>query len=689
MAKFPRRRETAEDDKRVVLAFDAGCMTCSALARRIEERVGHRLELRSLSSPQVREWRKRALGEDAPWAPTLIELKGREVKAWTGPGMALRLSRSLGPVASWRVMQILGEFGSEAASERWGEHPVAGALARAVSRGQFLKGAGGVVAGAAVLAGFGWVPLSIGARSHTAQAQTQEPTQGCDFKEPAYSYKELTGAERDAYVNNNLYYNPHFNILWYVSAANGFKPRPDKARVITVTYTSGGVSRSAYDLRVPFERVGQQYPVLSVTANASAANTSMAVFQRVSETGVASRVDIYRGDRQRRRNGSFYWRVVYTRSWQGPFPLVDAPVVAQEVTPSSSGLLAPEGTTSEVSPVSSPKVAPSEVVASEATTTTTLSPEGSSSCEDCAKFVEAVGEYTCYGLAEIGCALVCFEPGQYVDLSSCEPQCGAVIAAVCAAGVPADEGTACSPFCDLVELTGEELVEEARRAALSQDMLNVGPGAYWSAGMQVGSVSEACKDEPDGEDVCVTFICHNPALGCNSRWEGDDLNIAPGSTAIKAFRHRCSDGNTQLAISFLLSGGLIYHYYEYDQPADGVKTEAGRWEQKDGTTEFRRTGFSHNDRLAKRRRTAQARNTMSTAQFEYSDCLDPVNSAVCGCCEAESPENRYEAKALIDVIDAQCLGDEVAPNPTDPADEQALGALCSEECTGLRPIRFS
>src|SRR5215210_2717168 len=134
-----RREEDAEPGRRLVLAFDAGCVTCSALARRIEERVGGRLELRSLRSPQVQEWRRRAMGEDAPWAPTLIELRGteEEVRAWTGPAMAVHLSRSLGPVASWRVMQILGEFGSAAASERWGsEHPV-GALARAVSRRQF------------------------------------------------------------------------------------------------------------------------------------------------------------------------------------------------------------------------------------------------------------------------------------------------------------------------------------------------------------------------------------------------------------------------------------------------------------------------------------------------------------------------------------------------------------------------
>ncbi|CAA9405816.1 MAG: hypothetical protein AVDCRST_MAG22-1553 [uncultured Rubrobacteraceae bacterium] len=51
---------------RLVLGFDAGCMTCSGLARRIEATVGDRLEVRSLTDPQVEHWREQALGEDAP-----------------------------------------------------------------------------------------------------------------------------------------------------------------------------------------------------------------------------------------------------------------------------------------------------------------------------------------------------------------------------------------------------------------------------------------------------------------------------------------------------------------------------------------------------------------------------------------------------------------------------------------------
>ena len=50
------------DGRRLVLGFDARCMTCNGLARSIEEAVGAKLELRSLTDPQVEHWREQALG---------------------------------------------------------------------------------------------------------------------------------------------------------------------------------------------------------------------------------------------------------------------------------------------------------------------------------------------------------------------------------------------------------------------------------------------------------------------------------------------------------------------------------------------------------------------------------------------------------------------------------------------------
>ena len=131
-------------ERRLVLGFDAGCMMCSNLARRIEERVGDRVEVRSLHHPQVEHWREQALGKDAPWAPTLFEVGGaRGIRAWAGPRMAVRLARVLGPVSTWRVMQALGEVRATSTSSN------------GMSRGQFLKGVGGGVVGIGVVSASG------------------------------------------------------------------------------------------------------------------------------------------------------------------------------------------------------------------------------------------------------------------------------------------------------------------------------------------------------------------------------------------------------------------------------------------------------------------------------------------------------------------------------------------------------
>jgi hypothetical protein len=126
--------------KRLVLGFDGGCGTCLELAKKIDERVGEKLEVQNLRDPQLMEWRKQALGEDAPWAPTLFEVDGSKVRAWTGVKLGLVLSRRLGPKDTWRVMQVLG--GIKAPKET-DTAPVTGVFADGMSRGQFLKGVGG------------------------------------------------------------------------------------------------------------------------------------------------------------------------------------------------------------------------------------------------------------------------------------------------------------------------------------------------------------------------------------------------------------------------------------------------------------------------------------------------------------------------------------------------------------------
>jgi hypothetical protein len=146
------------DARRLVLGFDAGCMTCGGLARRIEEAVDDRLEIRSLTDPMMEHWRGQAFGENAPWAPTLVEVTGSKVRAWTGMRMGAHLARRLGPAATWRVAKILGEM-----KESKGTHdsPYAG-----LSRSQFLKGVGGAAVGMSMLSGTGLLAAPASAAEH-------------------------------------------------------------------------------------------------------------------------------------------------------------------------------------------------------------------------------------------------------------------------------------------------------------------------------------------------------------------------------------------------------------------------------------------------------------------------------------------------------------------------------------------
>lgn len=134
--------------RKLVLGFDGGCATCSDLAERISERVGDRLEVRSLLDPQVEHWREQTLGKNAPWAPTLFEITGnRAVRAWTGWQMGLSLTRSLGPSDTWKIMQVLGDESRQAdTSEPTNVRSI-------LSRSQFLKGVSGLTVAISILTG--------------------------------------------------------------------------------------------------------------------------------------------------------------------------------------------------------------------------------------------------------------------------------------------------------------------------------------------------------------------------------------------------------------------------------------------------------------------------------------------------------------------------------------------------------
>lgn len=92
-----------------ILAFDAGCGSCTDVINRVGTPVADRLTIAGLDEERVQGLRTQALGPDAPFAPTLLEVQGDRVRGWTGPKLSLRLGRLLGPARSLAVVRALNE----------------------------------------------------------------------------------------------------------------------------------------------------------------------------------------------------------------------------------------------------------------------------------------------------------------------------------------------------------------------------------------------------------------------------------------------------------------------------------------------------------------------------------------------------------------------------------------------------
>lgn len=90
-----------------ILAFDAECSTCSDAAERVRIATGDRLTVAGLEEESIRRTRRLALGENPPWAPTLLAVDGDRVRAWTGARLSVRLAWLLGPARSVRVARAL------------------------------------------------------------------------------------------------------------------------------------------------------------------------------------------------------------------------------------------------------------------------------------------------------------------------------------------------------------------------------------------------------------------------------------------------------------------------------------------------------------------------------------------------------------------------------------------------------
>ena len=95
---------------RYVLAFDSSCERCARISATVAAASAGRLQTLPLTHPEVRAWRVRQWGTDAPWVPTLIRRHGKRVRCWRGPAMVPPLVRGLGARSTLRVVQVLGEL---------------------------------------------------------------------------------------------------------------------------------------------------------------------------------------------------------------------------------------------------------------------------------------------------------------------------------------------------------------------------------------------------------------------------------------------------------------------------------------------------------------------------------------------------------------------------------------------------
>lgn len=137
--------------ERWVLTFDASCGTCREISAAVGDASGGRLEVLPLARPEVQRWRSRAFGENPPFTPTLLKVRGagedEVVHAWTSRGMALPLIGRLGPSKTLRVLAELGRLRAEA------DQPME-QLQAALDRKSFLRlAAGAAVASGLLLAG--------------------------------------------------------------------------------------------------------------------------------------------------------------------------------------------------------------------------------------------------------------------------------------------------------------------------------------------------------------------------------------------------------------------------------------------------------------------------------------------------------------------------------------------------------
>lgn len=92
------------------ILFDSGCAQCSDVAADIEKASDHKLRGKSLYAPEAKQWLDRAR-PGWKFEPTLVELDGEHVRAFTGMAMRTHLLTFLNPLQLLKVARVVQKAG--------------------------------------------------------------------------------------------------------------------------------------------------------------------------------------------------------------------------------------------------------------------------------------------------------------------------------------------------------------------------------------------------------------------------------------------------------------------------------------------------------------------------------------------------------------------------------------------------
>ncbi|MFL6145196.1 MAG: bacteriocin fulvocin C-related protein [Labedaea sp.] len=189
-------------EMRWVLAFDGSCGYCREVSRAVSQACAGKLEVMPLASGDVRKWREQSVADPTRRTPTLLRVQEANVRAWTGAGMVVPLTRHLGIRSTVAVVIALGRMRRNADARSTED-----SNKNMISRSRFLQFAAGIVAAGTVIGGTARPASAEGdtARSWARANAGQLPTEYDDFAGYSMVYRRAIYAKLESTQKRQLW----------------------------------------------------------------------------------------------------------------------------------------------------------------------------------------------------------------------------------------------------------------------------------------------------------------------------------------------------------------------------------------------------------------------------------------------------------------------------------------------------